>query len=161
MSGNVKFPRQLSSTAINIILEVCMFIFAGMVFTESLGLSEMAGKVPKLVSALALLLCAAELYVDVKKFIAEQASQNPVEDSHKFRWYYMLIIVSVYAILLMGLGFIIATFTFLLLTPYFLNQKKWKVNFLLATVTTAILYYGFAEIFYVNLPSGLLFDYLF
>jgi putative tricarboxylic transport membrane protein len=164
MSSNVKTPGRFSKTVVDIVLLVCTLVFVSIVFVQSLALSELAGLVPKLVSGVAIILCLVQLTVEAKKLkagAAKQEAEPEEQPATTMRWYTMLMIVGIYIAGLELLGFAISTLLFLLITPYVMQQKKIKINIILAVVTTVIIYYGFVEVFYVRLPEGLLFEYLF
>jgi hypothetical protein len=162
MTDNVKSDRPMSKTTIDIILIAAMFIFFGIVFIQSMLLSETAGLVPKLTSGVALVLCIIQIVTDVRKRKAEKLSQDvEAVKPAKLRWYYMLLILISYVVSLYLIGFAPSAFLFLCITPYIMKHKKIKANFVLASVATIVLYYAFVKIFYVQLPSGLLIDYLF
>jgi hypothetical protein len=162
MTDNVKSDRPISKTTIDIILISVMFIFFAIVFIQSMLLSETAGLVPKLTSGVALVLCIIQIVNDVRKRNAEQLSQKvEVIEQAKLKWYYMLLILVSYVVSLYLLGFVISAFSFLCITPYIMKHKKIKANLILASAATIVLYYAFVQIFFVQLPSGLLIDYLF
>ncbi len=162
MTDDVKSGRRISKLNIDFILVCLMFVFFGIVFIQSQFLSQTAGLVPKFISGAALLLCIVQIIADIRKGNMKENSQaveavKPIQ----LKWYYMLVLLISYVVSLYLLGFIPSAFLFLLITPYILKHKKLKANFILATVTTVILYFIFVEIFYVQLPDGMLFDYLF
>lgn len=162
MSSNVKDDKRLSTTTIDIILLVVMFAFFAMIFSESLFLSETAGLVPKLISGFAMILCVIQILVDIKKRKQELVTQpTEIAKPAQLRWYYLLAILIVYIACLFLLGFVPSVMLFLIITPYIMKQKRIALNIVIAIVATTVLYFAFVKIFRVQLPNGLIFDYLF
>ena len=108
-------------------------------------------------------LCAIQMVADFRKRKLELSGEASVEEEKpaQLKWYYMLLILIAYIAGLYFIGFIPSALLFLLITPYIMQQKKIKLNIIVAIVATIVLYYVFVEIFYVRLPDGLILDYLF
>jgi hypothetical protein len=163
MSVSVKSDKRLTKTTIDIILVAAMFVFFAIIFFQALLLSKTAGLVPKLMSGVGMALCAIQMVADFRKRKLELSGEASVEEEKpaQLKWYYMLLILIAYIAGLYFIGFIPSALLFLLITPYIMQQKKIKLNIIVAIVATIVLYYVFVEIFYVRLPDGLILDYLF
>jgi len=140
-----------------------IFVFLIVIFVLSLQLSKTAGEVPKLITGVGIILCVIQFFTQVKKLRAGvyETVESEGITQQTLAWYWNLLLIAVFIICLMLLGFIISTFLYLLLVPYLMDYKRWKVNIVFSAVTTSLLYYSFDKFFNVRLPPGLLLSKLF
>lgn len=61
-----------------------------------------------------------------------------------------------YAFVLAPLGYIIATFLFILAVTWVAGSRRWVQNLLVAALFPTAVYYGFTQLLGVQLPAGLL-----
>jgi putative tricarboxylic transport membrane protein len=68
----------------------------------------------------------------------------------------LLLLCLVYIELMTPLGFVLATFGFLMTAPYLLGWRRWKVSLLVALLMACGIYYLFAVILGVVIPKGIM-----
>ena len=155
---NSKFKPEKNKVVVDTLLLVGIFVFLVVIFVLSLQLGKTAGEVPKLITGIGIILCLIQFFTQVKKLRARVYEMVESEGTMKqsLPWYWNLLLIIVFILCLMVLGFIVSTFLYLLLVPYLMDYKKWKVNIIFSIVTTGVLYYSFGTFFNVRLPAGLL-----
>ena len=156
--GNAESKPQMNKVVVDTLIVAGIFVFLAVIFILSLQMSQNAGAVPRLIAGAGIVLCVIQFFTQVKKLRSRvyEAVESEGTMKQSLPWYWNLLLIIVFIICLMVLGFIISTFLYLLLVPYLMDYKKWKVNLLFSIVTTAVLYYSFGTFFNVRLPAGLL-----
>ncbi|MGE5604064.1 MAG: tripartite tricarboxylate transporter TctB family protein [Bacteroidota bacterium] len=137
-------------------------LFYLLLFIMSFYLSRIAGKVPKLICGIALVLC---LFVFIKEFFTKKPTvENAVktaEANQGVPFYKTLLILIVYTLGLLILGFPLSTLILLIFWPVMLGAKaSWK-SVAISLLSTGVLYIVFVQLFYVRLPVGILFTSIF
>ncbi len=145
--------RSLRKT--NILLLSCLFVFFAVLFVMSQALGGTAGQVPQLISGIGLVLTVIELIGQVGALRNGSVEEDAVGPAG-LRWYFSLVALLAYIAILMLFGFIVSTAIYLLVFPATMGYRKWRVNLVFALVSTAILYYGFVQLFMVRLPEGII-----
>jgi hypothetical protein len=160
---NTKFKPEKNKVVVDTLLLAGIFVFLIVIFVLSLQLGKTAGEVPKLITGVGIILCVIQFFTQVKKLRAGvyETVESEGITQQTLAWYWNLLLIAVFIICLMLLGFIISTFLYLLLVPYLMDYKRWKVNIVFSAVTTSVLYYSFDKFFHVRLPPGLLLSKLF
>ena len=156
--ANTESKPRMNKVVIDTLIVACIFVFLAVIFILSLQLGQNAGEVPRLIAGAGIVLCVIQLFTQVKKLRARVYETVESEGTMKqsLPWYWNLLLIIIFIICLMVLGFIVSTFLYLLLVPYLMDYKKWKVNLIFSIVTTVVLYYSFGTFFNVRLPAGLL-----
>ena len=161
--ANTESKPRMNKVVVDTLIVAVIFVFLAVIFILSLQLGQNAGEVPRLIAGAGIVLCAIQLFTQMKKLRARVYETVESEGTMKqsLPWYWNLLLIIVFIICLMVLGFIVSTFLYLLLVPYLMDYKKWKVNLIFSIVTTVVLYYSFGTFFNVRLPVGLLLDNFF
>jgi len=156
--ANAEPKPRMNKVVVDTLIVAGIFVFLAVIFILSLQMGQNAGAVPKLIAGAGIVLCVIQFFTQVKKLRANVYETVESADgmSQSLPWYWNLLLIIVFIIGLMVLGFIISTFLYLLLVPYLMDYKKWKVNIIFSIVTTVVLYYSFGTFFKVRLPVGLL-----
>ena len=157
MADTESKPR-MNKVVVDTLIVAGIFVFLVVIFILSLPMGQNAGAVPRLIAGAGIVLCAIQFFTQVKKLRARVYETVESEGTMKqsLPWYWNLLLIIVFILCLMVLGFIVSTFLYLLLVPYLMDYKKWKVNIIFSIVTTGVLYYSFGTFFNVRLPAGLL-----
>lgn len=138
----------------NTIILACMFVFFAVLLVMSQALGGTAGQVPRLMSGIGLILTVIEAFAQLRELGGEVQEQDAVEPAVGLRWYYSLVALLSYIAILMPFGFVASTAVYLFLFPVVMGYRKWRVNLVFALVSTVILYFGFVQLFMVQLPEG-------
>ena len=72
-------------------------------------------------------------------------------------WWWSFIAMMVYFLSILLIGFVWATFLYILVLPYFMQYKKWKVAVMTSVVVTGGMYLAFSVVLNIRLPTGILF----
>jgi len=160
---NAESKPPMNKVVVDTLLLGGIFVFLVTIFVLSLYLGKTAGAVPKLIAGTGIILCVIQFYTQGKKLRAGVYEAVEFEGTlvQTLPWYWNLLLMVAFIICLMVLGFVVSVFLYLLLVPYLMDYKKWKVIIIFAAVTTAVLYYSFGRLFHVRLPAGLLFGNFF
>jgi putative tricarboxylic transport membrane protein len=150
--NTAKSKQGLPLRTIHIIIGATIFVFFALMFLMSLSLRQTAAEVPLLVTGAGMFFSVIELFYLAR----ETAPKEDAEPDTGLRWYYSLAIVATYICILMTLGFVASTLIYLFWCPVILGYRKWMVNAVFSLVSTAVLYYGFVDLFLVKLPEGIL-----
>ena len=156
--ANTESKPRMNKVVVDTLIVAGIFVFLAVIFILSLQMGQNAGAVPRLIAGAGIVLCVIQIITQVKKLRAGVYETVESEGTMKqsLPWYWNLLLIIVFIICLMVLGFIVSTFLYLLLVPYLMDYKKWKVNIIFSIVTTGVLYYSFGTFFKVRLPAGLL-----
>jgi Ca2+/Na+ antiporter len=139
-------------------LGILTFFFA-LFFVMSFFLSRIAGTVPKLISGIALILCLIVLlkvYLDKKRCQEEKEEEKQTESGQGIPVFKTLLILVVYSISLLILGFPLSTFIVLALWPVMLGNKNYLKNIIFSLISTGVFYWIFVKLFFIRLPIGIL-----
>ncbi len=154
--GDTKSKAPVPARKANLIMLGCLLVFFAGLLIMSRMIGGNAGRVPAIMSGLGFILTVIELIAQIRsvaKGILKEEAGEPVSG---LKWYYSLIVILSYIVILMLFGFIASTAIYLFVCPVLLGYRKWLVNLVFTMVSTIILYYGFVQLFMVQLPEGII-----
>lgn len=154
--GDTKSKAPMSAKKANLIMLGFLLVFFAALFIMSQTIGGNAGRVPGIMSGLGFILTVIELIAQVRAAAKGIPTEEAGEPVTGLKWYYSLIVILSYIIILMLFGFIASTAIYLFVCPVLLGYRKWLVNLVFTVVSTIILYYGFVQLFMVQLPEGII-----
>lgn len=143
---------------VNMLFTIFIIVVFTIVLVMSFSLSETAGSVPRLISIIGILLSIISLITDYKKSKGKAEIKDAASDENKgVSFIKCLGFVIAYLAAMVLLGFLVSTALMLFLMTILLKYKRYKTSAIFSAVTTAVLYFSFKYLFYVQLPTGILF----
>jgi hypothetical protein len=129
--------------------------FALLFFISSKDSNPTAALFPRLVSAAALLLLACDLFLGgVKSGKPPVAKEEPETHPQSSAWLPAMGLQTGYLIFIYLIGFIPATFLFLLAAPWQMRYRRRPIIALHAILLTLAIFASFQWLFNVRLPKG-------
>lgn len=133
-----------------ILAAVCLYMFFG-----GMPLDRETKMFPQIISAITFIFC---MYAMAARLLAKPKAEKKSKEAAKTGIKHLLFTgVSIaYVLLLTPLGFIISSIALFIVLPVILGNKKFKVIIPMAIIATMLFYLIFKQLFFVNLPQGLL-----
>lgn len=153
--GGVDMPKRGNKLELYFITALTCFYL--LFFIMSFYLPRIAGKVPKLICGIAIILC---LIVLVKELFGKKKATEAAETvaNQGIPFHKTLLVLVAYTVALLFFGFPLSTFGVLAFVPILLGAKNnWK-NMVISFLSTGVLYLVFVKLFYVRLPMGIIFE---
>lgn len=161
--------RAISLKKTDIITSICLLIFSGVLYFQSGTFPVREGRVkvlnagfyPQLLAVVLGILALLLLVVSLRKTSGYQKSNKFwTTKSALFLFFITLGMLIIYPFLLSSLGFVVATFIFIVILVYCLSDKK-KFSLtsilLVSTGITAIIFLVFKVFIKIPFPTGYLF----
>lgn len=135
------------------VFSALVFLMATVFFVSSFSLPDSAALLPRGVAFLTAILDIPVLINTWRKPVAasDEKIALPV--------YTSVLLLIIYFICLSLVGYIVATFVYLVTVSRLIGLKNWVALVALAFILVASTFYIFGVIFSVQLPPGLLFEY--
>ncbi|MBS4192335.1 tripartite tricarboxylate transporter TctB family protein [Bacillus sp. FJAT-49705] len=109
---------------------------------------------PKLVSIIIILLSITLIVTTASDRKLNQTIGELFEKYELVKVGSVILLLIIYNLLLVSIGFILATILFMFVSLRLLNKKKWSITIPVPILATGIIYYCFNTLLNVQLPSG-------
>lgn len=129
---------------------VFIYIVVGLFFQQSFSLSKDAALFPRFLSILIFIMNTLYLF----NLLKEKDIKITKKDFVTKKFLTILFLSVIYVFLLSILGFVIATFLFLIISMKLLKAGSNKVIFIISFLTVLIIYVSFSMLLNVPIPVG-------
>lgn len=129
-------------------------------FLMTWSYTRSAALFPRAVALIVFILSLYSLLGRLKSWTRGEGKKKTTQDvkATGMPWYVSFLAMLVYFVLIDVVGFIAATFLFLILLPLAMGYKKFFVITVVAVVFAAAISYSFGTFLHVPLPEGMIFQ---
>lgn len=162
MSRRFSLPRDVGVGIVSAVLAVAYLVEAMRITPDPSQHNVMGPRIAPLTIGIATLLCAAALVVkglrERHEAAVPEAGGTEAGDAQERSWTRVLIIFAIftgYIFVFIPLGYVVATFVFLIALTTYLEPGRWIRNVVYAAAFAGVVYLVFTLGLGVQLPSGL------
>jgi hypothetical protein len=161
--------EEKSLWVIDILILLAGLVFSSLFLLESYGEDYSAAALLPNIVAVTCILLGISLFVTKGMLLRKArspmmrkeeglATNSPESQTVSLlAWWWSYIAIAVYFLFILLIGFIWATLLYILILPFFMHYKKWKVAFMTSVIVTACMYVAFSVVLKITLPTGILF----
>lgn len=143
--------------AADVVILVAIMLISAYMFAVSGSFAEETRLFPRIVSTAVFVCCAAKLALTARTLLSNRAEGAAAAKRLFNRSQLVLLAAAVlYVVLLNPIGFLPCTIAVLLVLPWLLGYRRWKVLIPFAVIISIAFYVIFRFGFYIRLPEGVL-----